>query len=290
MDFLDSPLLFPSDMEHPKLSSDPTFKLPEAIQWADYDYDHQQLHHPLADKPSLTSIFQLDPIPDPVAVSTAYASFLQLDISKGSLQQQDQLPRNLPMLALMASLAQAYQPPMPSPKLHDQERTNELRAALRCALDIVENDMQLHDVPMHAKHPHPHEPASAEALAPSYHDHYQQDLLGELSWHTDLMDVPDLISCSTLSSASSSFTSLLDDDLDTNSVDDQPEPLALLLESDVSHASLDFYSPPSMITHLDHFDSTPKSTRPSLKQWMAQHIKPVSMKKKFKALAKKFLL
>ncbi|KAI9302209.1 hypothetical protein BJ944DRAFT_270283 [Cunninghamella echinulata] len=42
VDFLTSPILFPSDMDCPKLSCEPTYKLPEAVDWEEFEYTNLQ--------------------------------------------------------------------------------------------------------------------------------------------------------------------------------------------------------------------------------------------------------
>ncbi|KAI8061717.1 hypothetical protein BC940DRAFT_309914 [Gongronella butleri] len=349
-DFLDSPLLFPSDdMALSKLSAEPTFKLPDAIQWVDYDFALCQHDHDTATKPCLTDLFSLEPVHEAHdalkqqqhalsrrhADDAVYSGFLQDELKKNACFHEGTTQNKLSMLVVARSLSQSYKSdafkvvsPSATRDHHAirsfdgvDDKQKQLRAALRGALDVVEQDMLQHQDSahplMHDGYQH-HQPSDQPPRA----HHYQHDLTipaDDWSWRADLMDVPDLIYSSNTSSAASSFTSLIEDNDDNNDAmaafDDPPCPV--LLESEISHvATLDYYqhnsasstssvhnanNPPqapidptnaqlalSSCVQDDPLEFPRKSAKKSIKQWMSKHIKPSSMKKALKSIASRF--
>ncbi|KAI8336673.1 hypothetical protein BC941DRAFT_427765 [Chlamydoabsidia padenii] len=119
VDFLSSPLLFPSDMESSKLSADPTFKLPMAMNWTDLDYDNTPLDKPMT---GWTDLVQLEPINDK-GLPLLLSDYLKTsDALSGGYNDNDS----------------GYGDD--NDDYNDKQMT--LRAHLRGALAAVENDMQ----------------------------------------------------------------------------------------------------------------------------------------------------
>ncbi|KAI8377688.1 uncharacterized protein BYT42DRAFT_614350 [Radiomyces spectabilis] len=129
VDFLSSDIVFPSDSNEPKLSADPCTKMPESVDWAVYDYYSTALEKQCTPLHSLTDLCRLEPVKDEKPLWKYPPLFALQD------KQDDQAV----ILVLSSTLKTAnYSPPIIQPPSQKQD----LRAALRGALEIVENDMQ----------------------------------------------------------------------------------------------------------------------------------------------------
>ncbi|KAG0173599.1 hypothetical protein DFQ28_001183 [Apophysomyces sp. BC1034] len=126
VDFLASDIVFPSDSNEPKLSASTSTKLPEPVDWALHDYYSTVLEKSFTPIHSLTDLCKLEPVmDDPVNEKTMWKCPPLF-----THKQDDQ--------ALILVLSNTLKQPA-FPSVTQQQ---DLRAALRGALDIVENDMQ----------------------------------------------------------------------------------------------------------------------------------------------------
>lgn len=136
IDFLSSDIEFPCDSNEPKLSASPCTKLPEPVDWSFHDYYSTVLEKAFS---PITTLTDIQPVAEPVREAVAQPPNYLKDWKNPSLftvhdKQDDQ--------AVILVLSNAIQSPSPPPS-----QQNNLRAALRGALDLVENDMQrnMHD-------------------------------------------------------------------------------------------------------------------------------------------------
>ncbi|KAI8085066.1 uncharacterized protein BX664DRAFT_338450 [Halteromyces radiatus] len=253
VDFLSSPVLFPSDMDSSKLSAGPTFKLPEPANWSDYDY-----YNTTTDKSmiNLTDLIRLEPIEENDLMHV-YAPFLPLNHTSTTVLQKAKLgsqSQRLTLLALAQSMVNAYK--LPSIELNHEQQL--LRANLRGALDAVENDMQQN---------------ATDCLFPSHHRSLHScddDNSDQWSWREELMDVPDLVYSNCSSPSSHSL------------VNDQCHSTPILLESGLSsHMIID--------DDVDNDEDDESGAQQSLTTAIMEQptcLSPVKNKKKTKSLKK----
>ncbi|ORZ22471.1 hypothetical protein BCR42DRAFT_406255 [Absidia repens] len=200
LDFLSSPVLFPSDMDLPKLSAGATFKLPEPMNWADHDYYNTMVDKSMT---SLTDLTKLEPVNE--NNMHVYAPFI-LDGTKRNTATHlgkavtdgfaDDHSKRLALLGLAQSMVQAYSLPFYSTPMNpgiivgdkddDEKQRGLLRANLRGALDVVEHDMQQngHDS-LYSSRKH-QQPISNSFLS-------NECINGQWSWREEIVDVPDLV-------------------------------------------------------------------------------------------------
>ncbi|KAF7728675.1 hypothetical protein EC973_005712 [Apophysomyces ossiformis] len=126
VDFLASDIVFPSDSDEPKLSAGPNTKLPEPVDWSLHDYYSTVLEKSFTPIQSLTDLCKLEPVMDGLADEKTSWKCPPLFTHK----QDDQAL----ILVLSNTLKQSSLPPV--------SQQQDLRAALRGALEMVENDMQ----------------------------------------------------------------------------------------------------------------------------------------------------
>lgn len=181
LDFLTSPIIFPSDMDSPKLSADPTFKLPAAMNWTDHDYENAPLDKPMT---KLTDLVQLEPISD--KDSCLYAPFILDDFFKHALNDDKHAALSNPPLFTLPPLMDLRDDD--SGYGDDDDDNNNvkqkaLRANLRGALAVVENDMQQN------RYEHLYAPTRCQGE--------------QWSWHEEMLDVPELVHSECSSSAQS---------------------------------------------------------------------------------------
>ncbi|KAG2221493.1 hypothetical protein INT45_008818 [Circinella minor] len=166
LDFLSSDIVFPSDSNEPKLSVNASSKLPDPVDWSLHDYYSTALEKTFVPIHSLTDLHKLDPVPqkdvfyempsftvynsddDPKKQLNQDKMLLLLSIRKAvaaALPLEHQNDKQQALLATVAKQQQQQQqqqhamlPPHP-PALEDPK---EIRAALRGALELTQNDMQ----------------------------------------------------------------------------------------------------------------------------------------------------
>ncbi|CAO3594798.1 unnamed protein product [Absidia cylindrospora] len=235
LDFLSSPVLFPSDMDSPKLSSGATFKLPEPMNWADHDYYNTMVDKTMA---GLTDLTKLEPVNE--NNMHVYAPFI---IDDGKLNTTahlgkattggfaDDHSKRLALLGLARSMVQAYSLPfyassmdtsgivVENDDVDDAKQRRLLRENLRGALDVVEHDMQQNG----------HDSLYSGRKQPTISNAFLSDdcIDGKWSWREEMVDVPDLVH----SVCSSPSTHSL--------ADDHHPPTPVLLESGISYVDND---------------------------------------------------
>lgn len=147
IDFLSSDIVFPSDSTESKLAARSFSKLPDPVDWAFHDYYSTACEKVFAPIQSLTDLRKLDPVPQEPAVEGKPISgaVAQLDVLQQKLKNQD--PQSLVFMLSNdinknspAAVPPRSNPDLPVPNPPDHQQN--LRAALRGALEIVENDMQ----------------------------------------------------------------------------------------------------------------------------------------------------
>ncbi|ORZ12694.1 hypothetical protein BCR42DRAFT_419779 [Absidia repens] len=246
VDFLSSPVLFPSDMDSSKLTADPTFKLPESTNWADHDYYNTMIDKSMA---SLTHLIKLEPVKENDI--HVYSSFINTTLSPKIASVLNQKPatcipdhnidndysQRLTLLTMAQSMAHAYTlalPPNSPGILHHQDNTaadegqKQLRANLRGALDVVENDIQRNGQDsLYSFSQLPNGNVGESSF-------YQDDIGDDWSWREDFINVPDLVHSVCSSPSSHSL------------VDDQQPSTPVLLESGISSHLDDNCSPQQM--------------------------------------------
>ncbi|KAI8344239.1 hypothetical protein BC941DRAFT_408136 [Chlamydoabsidia padenii] len=127
IDFLSSDIEFPCDSNEPKLSASPCTKLPESVDWSFHDYYSTILEKNFTPIQTITDIQPLEPVPDQVSPPHYLQDWKNPSLFSVHDKQDDQ--------AVFFVLANAIKPSSPM-------KENNLRAALRGALDMVEKDMQ----------------------------------------------------------------------------------------------------------------------------------------------------
>lgn len=192
--------MFPSDMDSPKLSADPTFKLPAPMNWADHDYDNAPLDKPMT---NLTDLVQLEPIND--KESYIYAPFLLDNYFKHTLYDEKHAVLSDPPLFTLPPLMDLRDDDSGyGDDDHDNSNNNvkqkALRANLRGALAVVENDMQQNG------YEHLYAPSRCQG--------------DQWFWREEMRDVPELVHSVCSSSA--------------HSMDDPTPTTPVLLESGIS--------------------------------------------------------
>ncbi|KAI7848919.1 hypothetical protein BDC45DRAFT_540535 [Circinella umbellata] len=162
LDFLSSDIVFPSDSNEPKLSVNASSKLPDPVDWSLHDYYSTALEKTFVPIHSLTDLHKLDPVSqketfydmpsftlynsddDPKQQLNQDKMLLLLSIRKAVAAALPLEHQNNKQQALLATVAKQQQqqhavlPPHP-PALEDPK---EIRAALRGALELTQNDMQ----------------------------------------------------------------------------------------------------------------------------------------------------
>ncbi|CAO3594589.1 unnamed protein product [Absidia cylindrospora] len=140
IDFLSSDIEFPCDSNEPKLSASPCTKLPESVDWSFHDYYSTVLEKAFAPIHSMTDIRHLEPVKDMVAPLNYLKDWKNPSVFEVHDKQDDQAV----VLVLSNTIQSAPPPPQ---QQHSLQQQNNLRDALRGALDLVENDMQknMHD-------------------------------------------------------------------------------------------------------------------------------------------------
>ncbi|CAO3596597.1 unnamed protein product [Absidia cylindrospora] len=274
VDFLSSPILFPSDMDSSKLTADPTFKLPESTNWADHDYYNTMIDKSTA---SLTHLIKLEPVKENdihvyspfinTTMSPKFASVLNQKPATCVPDDDDVYSQRLTLLTLAQSMAHAYTLPLPhiADGIHNQGNTihvysydegqQQLRANLRGALDVVENDMQRNGQDsLYSLSQQPNGNVSDSSF-------YQDDIGDDWSWREDFINVPDLVHSVCSSPSSHSL------------VDDQQPSTPVLLESGISSHLDDSCSPQQMDTEITDTSNIPqqvhgKKKNKNFKNWM----------------------
>ncbi|ORZ22625.1 hypothetical protein BCR42DRAFT_406635 [Absidia repens] len=140
IDFLSSDIEFPCDSNEPKLSANPCTKLPEPVDWSFHDYYSTVLEKAFAPIHSVTDIHHLEPVKDTIAPPNYLKDWKNTSVLEVHDKQDDQ--------AVVLVLSNTIQSAPPPPRQqHSAPQQNNLRLALRGALDLVENDMQknMHD-------------------------------------------------------------------------------------------------------------------------------------------------
>jgi hypothetical protein len=135
IDFLSSDIEFPCDSNEPKLSASPCTKLPESVDWSFHDYYSTVLEKNFSPIHSITDIRHLEAVGEQVAPPIYLPDYKNPSLFSDHDKQDDQAV----VLVLTNTLKPSVIIP---PSAHQQSKQNNLRAALRGALDLVENDMQ----------------------------------------------------------------------------------------------------------------------------------------------------
>lgn len=135
IDFLSSDIEFPCDSNEPKLSASPCTKLPESVDWSFHDYYSTILEKNFSPIHSITDIRHLEAVGEEVAPPIYLQDWKNPSLFSEHDKQDDQ--------AVVFVLTNTIKPPviMP-PSTPQQSKQNNLRAALRGALDLVETDLQ----------------------------------------------------------------------------------------------------------------------------------------------------
>ncbi|CAO3633673.1 unnamed protein product [Cunninghamella blakesleeana] len=162
LDFLSSDIQFPNDSNEPKLSAAPGSKLPESVDWTFHDFYNTVLEKEFTPMENLTEIKYLEPVKDDYL-----RDWKQPSIFAVQDKQEDQA-----VVLVLANTIQTpqtncmtMQQPNHSKKKNNNNNNNNIGAALRGALQLVENDMQ------HSMH---------DALKSPMNDHQQND--NYISW------------------------------------------------------------------------------------------------------------
>lgn len=146
LDFLSSDIQFPNDSNEPKLSAAPGSKLPESVDWTFHDFYNTVLEKEFTPIENLTEIKYLEPVKDDYL-----RDWKQPSIFAMQEKQEDQA-----VVLVLANTIQtpqsnritSYQSTINTIKpSSENNNSNNISAALRGALQLVENDMQnnMHD-------------------------------------------------------------------------------------------------------------------------------------------------
>ncbi|ORZ24680.1 hypothetical protein BCR42DRAFT_403433 [Absidia repens] len=166
IDFLSSDIEFPCDSNEPKLSSSPCAKLPESVDWTFHDYYSTVLEKAFTPIQSITDIKHLEPVKENTAPPNYLKDWKDSSIFKIHDKQDDQA-----VVFVLANTIQSS-PSLPQPP----SQQDNLRAALRGALDLVESDMQKNMCDALR----PSTPSSGNLQRRSNKDHY-------LTWKDDIL-------------------------------------------------------------------------------------------------------
>ena len=160
LDFLSSDIVFPSDSNEPKLSVNASSKLPHPVDWSLHDYYSTALEKTFVPIHSLTDLCKLDPVPqkdafyempsftvynnnnDPKQQFSQDKMLLLLNIRKAVAAALPLQQQNNKQEALLATVTKQQQQAMLPPHPPVLEDPKEIRAALRGALELTQNDMQ----------------------------------------------------------------------------------------------------------------------------------------------------
>ena len=165
LDFLSSDIVFPSDSNEPKLSVNASSKLPDPVDWSLHDYYSTALEKTFVPINSLTDLRKLDPVSqkdafyempsfivynndnDPKQQLSQDKMLLLLNIRKAvaaALPLQQQNNKQQALLTTVTKQQQQQQQQQAMLPLHPPvlEDPKEIRAALRGALELTQNDMQ----------------------------------------------------------------------------------------------------------------------------------------------------
>ncbi|KAI9259654.1 hypothetical protein BDA99DRAFT_513860 [Phascolomyces articulosus] len=156
LDFLSSDIVFPSDSNEPKLSVNASSKLPDPVDWSLHDYYSTALEKTFVPIHSLTDLRKLDPVPekDTFYEMPSFTVYNTKNYNNDDPKQQLSQDKMLLLLSIRKAVAAALPPqqqvssttnkqhavlPPHPPALEDPK---EIRAALRGALELTQNDMQ----------------------------------------------------------------------------------------------------------------------------------------------------
>lgn len=279
VDFLSSPILFPSDMDGSKLSCDPTFKLPEPVDWEEFEFtslektyitnndiDNDNHHHYL-----MNNINQYE------SMNYDHDQQHKLDYSQLFLTLLNNNNNNIEFnqKSMIFTSTFIYNDEVEE-NLHHQlllKNNNNISNALRGALDLVENDMQQNefDKSYHI----------SSSSTYGFNDLYYHNNLSSDNWRDDILDSPpDLVYSLCSSSSHSLVDGNTDDDesLSLNNNDDQfNEPIMMLLSSSSSPLSntvtpITTTEPFPLSVQVDHRSKNNKKNK-SLKSWIKKSMK-----------------
>ncbi|KAI8150438.1 hypothetical protein BJV82DRAFT_587187 [Fennellomyces sp. T-0311] len=266
LDFLASDIVFPSDSNEPKLSVNASSKLPDPVDWSLHDYYSTALEKNFVPIHSLTDLRKLEPVPQKEAfydmpsftVHNSNDSKPQLSEDKVLLllsirkavaaalpQQQDNKTKHV------SSMLPSHPPALEDPK--------EIRAALRGALELTQNDMQ------HNGLAHPNRIARSEWK-------WEDEILH------DALELP-------VARATDTSTYLIDDDID----DDESLPYCSSDEDDASSIAYSIsHAPPMPPVHFDSATNTTLVSSRSSSVTAASSTRWSTVMDKIKSITKPF--
>ncbi|KAI7870761.1 hypothetical protein BDF14DRAFT_1740948 [Spinellus fusiger] len=171
IDFLSSDIEFPSDSNEPKLSASSLTKMPEPVDWVLHDHYSTVLERSRTSIQSFTDLYKLEPVKEDLAEKLFFTSVGTKNLPLFELSdKQDEKAMLLALANHIKPVAAALSTPTPDP-------SSDLRAALRGALELVENDMQRNS--MQDSHSTPPRPV---LVTKSEQDHW--------NWKNELLQTP----------------------------------------------------------------------------------------------------
>ncbi|KAI9489091.1 hypothetical protein BDB00DRAFT_876759 [Zychaea mexicana] len=159
LDFLASDIVFPSDSNEPKLSVNASSKLPDPVDWSLHDYYSTALEKTFVPIHSLTDLRKLDPVPQ----KEAFYEMPSFTVYNSNGHNNPKLQLCQDKMLLLLSIRKAVAAALPPQQKERQQPTTavtkqqhailpshppaledpkEIRAALRGALELTQNDMQ----------------------------------------------------------------------------------------------------------------------------------------------------